>query len=201
MLAVIGITAASILAILLLLLLAVCLLPAKLTIRMENGNTDIKLSFVGIPLYRYPEKQQLQKRPQKAKKNNTAEGNKLLSLPNSHDPEAIFSFLKALLQELTSLFPHTKATLYRLSLIPPAAKEAAMAALWHTGASAGAAAFLELLDRNTILIINSRNAVSIYPNFTQEKAAFALHLTLSLRGYRALLALGSLGKRLAEIQN
>ncbi len=201
MLSVICTVAASILALLLLLVIAVCVLPATLDVRMDNGKPLIKLSFFGIPLYRYPEKKKLQKRAPKAAKNQKSEEKNPFSLSQNATPEVIFSFLRALLTELTSLFPHTKATLYRLSLTPPAAEEAAMAAIWHTGATALTAAFLELLDQNTRLIIHNRDAISIQPNFTQEKAAFSLHLTLSLKGYRVLPALGSLGKRLAEIQN
>ena len=200
MLATIGTIAVTILALLLLLILAVCLLHAKLAIYMENGDMRAKLSFLGMTFYRYPEPKKLQKRPPKAGKDTPKQANKLSFLKKSQDQDILFSSLKALFYELTSLFPHAKVTLYRLSLIPPAAEEAALAALWHTGATAGAAAFLELLDRKARLTIKSRDAICIHPNFTQEKAAFSLHLTLSLRGYRALLALGNLGKRLLEIQ-
>ena len=193
--------ALCILSLVLLLLLCVCFLSAKLTIRMENSRAQLRLSFFGITLYRYPEKKKLQKAPEKAKKSSQNDNRSLLSLPQGLEPDKIFSLLRALFHELNCLFGYTKATLYDLSLTPPPAEEAAAAALWHTGASAGAAAFLELLDRSTKLKIHSRDAVCIRANFTQEKAAFSLHLTLSVKGYRALLTLGSLGKRIEEIQN
>lgn len=201
MVAVIGIISICLLLLLLLTVLALCFLPATLDIQTEDDKTTLRLCFLGIPLYRYPEKTKLQKRPPKATKNPKTEGKGLLSLPQNTDPKTLFALPKALFQELTSLFPHTGAVLYRLRLTPPAAEDAATAALWHTAATAATAAFLELLDQNTKLTIHSRDAISVHPNFAQEKAAFSLHLTLSVSGYRALLALGSLGKRITEIQH
>ena len=85
-----------------------------------------------------------------------------------------------------------KTTLRTLHLTPPPQEDAANAALLYTALSGAVAGLIEILDQNTKLTIETADSIRIIPNYTNEKAALRLDISLSIPPYKALTSLAPL---------
>ena len=184
---------------LLLLLLALFFwAPAKLRVRLHNSDIQLCLSFLGIPLLRFPT--QAKEAPKKHQNKKQPQERASLPLPPKNaNAEALLTYAKHLLEELGSLSNHTQLTLHTLWITPPKTDDAASQALLAGAVSGAAATFLGFLDQNCRLVIQSPDAVRITPNFLETDPSLQLDLTLSLAPYRVFGSLVHLSERLQNI--
>ena len=179
------------------LFVALLFLPMAFRLSIENGNVRACIRIFGIPIYRYPQKKKLCKYPYKHKQNakkaapqkassSLQKAVSAIPKPNKTDPASFLDFAKELLSIITSFTPNIKTTLHRLQITPPAKEDAADAALLYTAVAGGTAALLEVLDQNTKLCIQSKDAIDLQPNYTNQKTSFHLELTLSFAPRHAL---------------
>ncbi len=187
------------LVILLLLLGAALFLPATVRLQLNDATPTITVYLFGIPIHLYPKKKKKIINKKKTKRKNVSPKEKPLPpIPKNADAETILRYATTLFSEICRFTGYCTARLYRLVVIPPA-MDADKAALFHTAIVGSAAALLDFVDKNTRLIIMSREAVEIRPNYTNNSPCLILDITLSFAPYRTLTSLIQLTERLQNI--
>lgn len=187
------------------LIVALLTVPVAVHIDVENQKIEGRVSVLGIPVLRYPQKidpkdYKPSAKASKGKEKKTQKQNEeTLSLPADADISALIAYVKQVLTELVSFVKDADVTLHSLQITSPKAEDAAEAALIYTAVSGGVAGALELLDQNTKLCIRHTDAIQLKPNFTNEDPRFHLSLTISFPPKRAVTAITALMEQMQKI--